>query len=567
MRAKKKKKILLIMLIVVIVLAIVGTLVSLYIYTDMFKSNKTLFAKYIGQTLENAENIYKDVGNIPYNEWIKDSKYTSQAKVKIHYTEGIGTSIENSKNPINQLQLNINGQTDDANLYNYQEIELSNKQEEVAKIEYLQDNDIYGIKFSDLFNQYISCNEDDLEKFVNISTDINFDLLNKFEFSEQEKENLQTKYLSIINLNVPNESFSKQSNQAIQIDEKDINANAYSIVLTKEKLNDLIIKILEEVKQDETLMSKFGEFDNIDEVITNINKSNIGEEESKIVVYETEETTVRITIQNPDYKIDLDILQDETENYISLSYEDIANDEKKVVTYKKTSTELSIGFTTKEDDETKEYNFALSDDLQENKAIRNFTILYEDVENKVQATIEQTIDKVEELEDVEEFTEENAINLSELNEEQAATIQDTVNTAVTEKVNDILTNVITLNDFTDILETIGVVPEQQDIQSSGVTETEKNRFNSQFEILKGEDLKSENMLRLIDAIKNNFINIQVTSPTEVKLIIDRFSSNEDMVETLTSFIEENGNISYDVDIGYDEITGLVNAILVTVKEG
>ena len=169
---------------------------------------------------------------------------------------------------------------------------------------------------------------------------------------------MQTKYLSIINLNVPNESFSKQSNQAIQIDEKDINANAYSIVLTKEKLNDLIIKILEEVKQDETLISKFGEFDNIDEVITSINKSNIGEEESKIVVYETEETTVRITIQNPDYKIDLDILQDETENYISLSYEDIANDEKKVVTYKKTSTESSIGFTTKEDDETKEYNFA-----------------------------------------------------------------------------------------------------------------------------------------------------------------------------------------------------------------
>ena len=52
----------------------------------------------------------------------------------------------------------------------------------------------------------------------------------------------------------------------------------------------------------------------------------------------------------------------------------------------------------------------------------------------------------------------------------------------------------------------------------------------------------------------------------MKLKLDRFNKNEDVANTMRSFIEENKNRKYNAKVEYDEETGLVCDILLTLLE-
>ena len=63
MMPRKKRRMLIISTIVICIVAIIAILVALYINTDMFKSNETLFEKYISQNFENISKMeYEEQG-------------------------------------------------------------------------------------------------------------------------------------------------------------------------------------------------------------------------------------------------------------------------------------------------------------------------------------------------------------------------------------------------------------------------------------------------------------------------------------------------------------------------
>ena len=265
MMPKKKKMTILIVSIIIMLLAITITFIVLYMKTDMFKSNATLFAKYMGQTVENIDAIYQEIGTTSeYEERLKQNKYTTEIEIKVNDTEEIGTTSENAQNQINQLSLKINGQVDNNNQYNYQDISLWNLDKKVTELEYVQKEDVYGIRFSDLYKQYIGVNEEDLKdllKTVGVTKELKIpedmlELKSIFQLSEEEKQIMKTKYINLINSNVSKNNFSKQKNQIIQIDGKNVNVNAYILTLTKEKMNNIFIEMLEQVKQDEMILTR-----------------------------------------------------------------------------------------------------------------------------------------------------------------------------------------------------------------------------------------------------------------------------------------------------------------------
>ena len=305
MMTRKKRRMLLIISIIIVISILLGIFIALYINTDMFKTNANLFAKYIGQNLENVEAIYQNTENNKFDSTLKQGKYTTQTQITV--------SDEDEQNSVNQLKIQINGQTDKTSDYNYQDINLLNEQENIAEVQYIQEGDINGLKFTGLFDQYILIENESLkevlkragytsQELTNIPDDINldFNFSSIFEFSEEEKQTLKTKYLTIINENVSRKKFSKQSNQVISIDDKNLRANAYVLTLTKEQFNNLIIKIIEEMKQDEIVLSKIEQIqamlqDNnfykdvdltqqftakLDDKISTIRRNNIGEEDA-----------------------------------------------------------------------------------------------------------------------------------------------------------------------------------------------------------------------------------------------------------------------------------------------
>ena len=156
MATKKKKITIAIIIVIFVILVISGVCIALYINTDMFKSNEVLFAKYLGQNLENIKLLETTLENTSYNETLDNSFYNTNIEAEAKYTQAIGTSSESSDNSINQLKITLEGQTDKINGYNYKNLKLLKNEEQVAQIEYLQSENNYGIRFSDLFNQYLA---------------------------------------------------------------------------------------------------------------------------------------------------------------------------------------------------------------------------------------------------------------------------------------------------------------------------------------------------------------------------------------------------------------------------
>lgn len=143
---------------------------------------------------------------------------------------------------------------------------------------------------------------------------------------------------------------------------------------------------------------------------------------------------------------------------------------------------------------------------------------------------------------------------------------ETVNKSLSTKTQELKENVINEQDLLEILKTIGIVKEKQVLEAMGITETERNRFNSKFEILEGENLESSRIFTMLEAIKDNLVGYEVVSGTELRLKLDRFENKEEVLTTLNTFFEENKNRKYNLKIEHDETTGLVNGILITILE-
>lgn len=597
MMTRKKRRMMIIISVVLLVLIVAIALFLLYVNTDLFQSNATLFTKYIGKSVEKVEALYENAKETKYDEWIQENKCTTQTEVKVNYTENIGTSSESTKNSINHLKLEMNGQTDLGHGYQYQDIQLKNKEEKVFEAEYVQKENTYGIKFSDLFHQYILVENQNLKELLkkmgyseeqvsNLPDRIEWSNEWKaiFTLSKQERQNRKEKYSNIISSHLTKDNFSKEKNQTIVINDKNINTNAYVLTLTKEQLNVIYIKMLEEIKQDEVILNRMNQIEDlikknssiesipiteqftnkIQEVITEITNNNIGNEECKIIVYENKQDTVRISVQHPDYEVILDSLSDETQDYLQISYESIASEKKQILTYKKGNEETNLVLQDTKDGKSTQYSLMIGTKIEGNEAMKNVVVKYEDRTNRVEAIVEQKANQVDHFENEIVFDDQNAIQLNQLEEEKLQEVLNKINRSVTEQFDQIMTNVIQIEDMKDILKAIEVIEEQHRIEVTGISETEKSRFNSQFEMLQGDNLDSTMVLNLIDAIQNYFIDIEVVSNTQLKLKLDRKNKNEQIATTLRSFMEENKDEKYNAKVEYDSNTGLVSDIVLTM---
>lgn len=266
---RKKRRLILIVSIVLIILMLLTAFLLIYINTDMFKSNKTLFVKYLEKNVENMEEMYTQVGQKnDYENSLEQSKYTVNTQINVNNTEKIGTTEENTDNIINQLKLVSDGQVDLANQYNYQKMNLYKGEDSILGLEYVQDSNTYGLRFSDLFQQFLLVDNDNLqglftklgytdEEIANIPNQLNLDLSSAgLTISNEEKQTFSNKYIQIIKDNLEDKTFSKEENQTIEIDGKSVQVNAYSVTLTKEQLNNLYISILEQLKSDELILGK-----------------------------------------------------------------------------------------------------------------------------------------------------------------------------------------------------------------------------------------------------------------------------------------------------------------------
>ncbi|CDC05667.1 MAG: DUF6583 family protein [Clostridia bacterium] len=618
MMPRKKRIALAIAIPSIIVIIIIITGILLYLNTDMFKSNKTLFFKYFGKNSENIKEIEEIFESTEYEKNLQNNKYTDDINIKVNYTNNLQTTSEDNSNTINNVKLLIKGEEDKNNKYSYKDFKLekdkniatntenqsssensnesNNKEQNIMEVEYIKNDNNYGIRFSDLFKQYllvennnlkdlfrkIGYSEQELEN-VPDSIEINDITLSDIKFTEDEIKQLSEKYSEIINKKVSKEKFEKNSKQVITINEKNITTNAYILKLTNEELNNLYVDLLESLKQDEIILNKIESIQNkinsininsseskdlkesfaeeIDLQIEKINKTNIGNQETKIIVYENSGKTIRTAIQGKDYEINFDYINTQDEKNIELI---VKKDEIETYNIKLKKDKDGIKLDIYSNDETNPIKISLEQNKNESdkKCSNNINLKYENANSKLEVSAEQEINIVDNFENENTLNDQNSILLNGLEKEQLQAVLNQVSEEVQQKINSI-SEEVKINDIQEILETLGIINKQQNIEAGGITETEKNRFNSKFEILKGEELDNENVLKVVEAVKDNIINAQVDTNEEIKIEISRNESNQDIEKSLEEYIKKEKDKKYDIKIEYDENTELVKYIIMT----
>lgn len=601
--ARKKRIAILAVSIVLIILAIAGTMITLYLKTDAFKSNETLFAKYFMQSF-NVVDIIKNDDSLGIGNTLNTNKYTSELKGKIEYTKNVETNSEDKNSPINQIGINIKSNTDKSNDYDYKNIAIGSSNENYIGLEYLKKQNDYGIRLKNI-NQFASNNDGEnklltelgLEKLNMIISDI--DINSICNFSDQEKQNLIDTYTKTVASNVSKDKYYKQRNTLITVNNQDVNTNAYYIQMTVEEYNNLYIKVLEQLKTDEIILARIDTIEktikekypdyksedtlrnkfvsNIENKIKDIQNNNIGSDEVKIIVYENKGITVRVAIEKTTEKILLDLYGGTS---IKLDISKIGYETmEKTVTIEKlvenNEQKTLIEYEDKKNDEILnscklEYNQTLENE----KITKNAEITITKDKYKGIFNIENNIKIVNNFEN--EISLDNNVEINKLQDEQKNIIMNILK-ANTQNQLDSLYAVVSVNDFENMLQTLGVMRKKsmQIADTGEVTELERTRFNSQFEFFASSDLTSDNINELLNTAEDNFQDMKVLLKTgevqdldmeklnssreaseykkniaEILFYIKRNSNNEQKAEDIREYLKNNNN-KYTVSIEYD----------------
>ena len=605
MMPRKKRRAIIISVILVILLIIAITCIVLYATTDMFKSNDILFEKYARQFIENSDDILNQDYMNEMEDILNNNKLVSNTTATVSYNEDGDTS-----NPINSVQMNISGKEEKTTGYNYKDITITQNDETIAGVEYIEDGNIAGLRLNGI-RQYLSTNIDnqDENEIYNLYELIHTDILGLLGLNLEEWNTLKEKYIGIIWGNIASATFSKQTGMILEINGTQYDTNAYSVTITKEQFNNIYIQVLEELKKDEMILSKLETIDNklneyhnfmkdeqnsnlkqdfiddIDNTIQKIQNFNIGNDERTISVFESNGVAISLSIDTEKDFIGLDIINGENSNFIN-----ILGNEKVEEGEEENSFDLKIEKTTATNDESITIQYKTVEEGQETANECNISRKMENSnvnsninfsrivgQNTLKVAVETVINIVNEFEEKEELVEnENNIIIESLSDEQKESVKNNVEENIASQISTFL-QVVPIENTNQMLINLNLKEKElDDISENGnVTELEKNRFNSTFELFEGEHISKERIEELIHIAEENLGDVRVSNyreqgeeriPLEYRLVIERGTNNSELAESVIAYIEEKYSEEFSVRLEYDETTGLISNIYITVME-
>ena len=290
---------------------------------------------------------------IEYQEKQKSTSYTNKGEISANIT---GTE-EESLEILNKSKITFEGKTNTNNKLTEQNITLDFGQGFNIPIKFKSDGDMYGIQSDFIDSKFITIRNENLKDLFakfNIQTEgipDKIDVKNQ-KFTKQELKSLKERYLKILNDNLEKELFTK---------EKEEKQTIITLSMTEGKFIEIVTKILEEVRNDEILLSRISNKDElveqIDEMVSDLktmrpSQSNMFEmriyiegrkaKKYEINLLENSKSTLYISIENKENKVIIKMNDETTEVLeMNISKEDNQDD----VSYK---VQISVNSDTNE---------------------------------------------------------------------------------------------------------------------------------------------------------------------------------------------------------------------------
>lgn len=585
MRSNKSKVILIVTIVLLIlILAVGGVGAYLYLKTDIFKSNKELFSKYIGQTTEQIEKVF---------ETEKISEITKKLEEKNSESKTVLTFENEGNEALNKMSLSMDIKNDVTNKQMYNDVKLLNGEESLIEVEYMSTEDAISLRLTDIVKQFLTIDSTNLEQ---LATSLNMEVENlesileslKYKNSDssiiltsEELKTLKQTYVDIINANLKNSDFSKQTDVMITINGKTVTANSYILTIKPEQYKSILQKVMEQLKNDTIIVSKLEAIDianmsgdenslkqiyinKIDEMLQQLETTEY-KDNLIVTVYEQEGKTLRVKVEEGFYTITIDTIENDEILGVNIKLISLENQienaiEVNLTKYKTEYYNLSI--------ELKSIAIEEKSVIFEIKAVNNeqnmqleFSIT--SIENQIstKAVLTSNIQFVEEIADMIILVENtNNITLNNLTAEKCNQIIQTVVNSATKKYQEIITDTMEiLTQFTTVSEETETPGIPDNDVTNTLKEAEITSFNSKFEQYEGDDITGSAVNTLIRIVLDNNTEqkeqdkkVEITGTVELK--------------TTDKEIPENGaNVgkTYKVVFNYDDETGFINTINIT----
>lgn len=426
-----KKKIALTLLIVVILLGIGG--VYAYFATNAFKTDKELFFSYM------TSDWLSDLKDENLKEYIKkqeNNAYTNKGSIALEVQDD-GSISDETLQMIKNSKITFEGKTDNSKKIAEQTLTMELAQGINIPVKVRRDGETLGIQSNLLNTKFIAVRNENLKNLLerlgadaeDVPDKIDFE---ESTFTESEIKELKEKYFSILDENLDEELFSK---------EKENDQTIIKLSMTEEKAKDVLIKIFQTIRDDETLLKKFsGVIDRddlkqqIDDLVDELKDIEPDEkttfemklsikskkvEKVEMNIKEGENITANILIENSENKVSIKVY-DEGDSILELQIEKETNGND--VTYKiDVKTDLDTELADQEKAEihlTVQYkNLATLDNVEENYELKLSTQDYYESNTDLKlnyTNVKQFSSNIE----IEGINGENAITLNDATDDE-----------------------------------------------------------------------------------------------------------------------------------------------------
>ena len=316
MKTKTIEKLIIIVIVLIFILG--GIFAYLYFATDVLKTNAQLFFKYLGQMVD-VQDGFIDNQLTEYSKKKYTGKYEDSGK--FYMDVNISGMDSETLQTLNDFNIEYSGKVDNTTRKNEQDISLNYSSDVNFPFKYKYADETLGLQTDYVSSKYVGIENRNLKQFIEkfgvtdttefpdtIDFFSNFTNQETITYTNEEREQIINTYKSILEGKLGQKEFTKT---------KENNTESYSVEITNQELKDLVLNVLETLKNDQILIPKMEEAtkeiiesmnansaeeitvqDIIQEMIDDINASEIDEGTNIITVSQIDKKLSSIAVKN-----------------------------------------------------------------------------------------------------------------------------------------------------------------------------------------------------------------------------------------------------------------------------
>ena len=565
MNQKKNTKILLILIIIIVIIILAGVGILVFA-TDIFKSDKEMFFKYMADIGDSKKGFIDD-GLKQYFEKKNNTPYNDEGEFSVN----ISSDNEQKKfENVNNFNISFSGQVDTANSKAAQNISLNYSNDVKFPINYKQIENKIGLQTKYVGSKFVAIETEKLNKLSEDLDDVEsygemvdkLQKMGKVELTEDEKSHIKDTYITVINQQLEKDKFSKV---------KESDMSGYKLSLTGTDLQNVLVKLLETLKNDQTTVDKLNEYlkiqknsakitaSQIDDAIKSIkDDTDFSDKNFEIAVYQKNRDVCKLVIETTEGTIAIEKKIEGNQQNIVVSYE-MKEDKKSKISF-------SANFENLESLQNIKENYELIMSLPEVAESSTTT----DVDSEVVVYKFSNDVNFTDTATVEDFSSDNSLMLTDYDSDQVSNFLNAVVERISE-VNEQQMGQLGLeaseNPIVNMIPSIGLYLGNMNVLNqvnSNMSEAEINNFNQKFEAYESTNLKGVTVKGLLSTISLN--NQSEETSNEIKEINyngEEYEASEQNITLIKGEIDTEK--SYRVEFEKDQDTGLIYRAVINEK--